>query len=451
MKLTSLCTSLVGALIALSFNAHAQSLTLSAAFEKALASDPGIQASEQAVQVGREKTIQGQSLFKPQVSLSAGITAMSVHAESALPPGFSALAQPDSSGNIRKTAVQIVQPLINAGAEASRAQLSRQTEAAEVSWTAARQDLMMQVAEAYLAVIASREALRVVDAENTSLEQQRERAQARFDVGMGNLIDLQEARARRDGVQARKVSAQSALVQRAAQFEALTGALANSLAELKPDASLIGIDPDKLEAWQARAMDHNAHILGKKIEVAIAREDMRRYSLRSRPTLDLVGNYALQSKDGDLSLLVSADQQRTATLGLFLNVPLFTGGNLDSREREAQAKGRQSELELAALQRDVRLRVQEAFLAVNTGIARTVALQASERTARTALEATTTGRDIGTRTQLDVLDSQQRLFGSQQDLIQARVDLLVGRLRLAWTVGELDEDALRHIDSELRD
>ena len=449
MKRNSLWTSIAFGLITLNVHVHAQSLTLSAAYQKALVSDPALQASEQALQAGREKAIQGRSLFLPQVSFTASVTAINSHAESTLPPAFAALAKPDTSGNVSQTAVQVVQPLINAGVSASKAQLSRQTEGAEIAWTAARQDLMKRVSEAYLGVIVATETQRVVDAEEASLGQQLERAQARFDIGLGKLTDVQEAQARHDGALARQVSARSASAQRVAQFEALTGGQANSLSALAPTASLQGPDPDLLIEWQNRALTHNARILSKRIEAAVALADTRRYGLLSRPTLDLVGSYTVQDKDGDLSLLVSADHQRTSTVALQLKVPVFTGGNLSSREREALAKVKQAELELAAMQRDVRLQVHEAFEAVKTAVARLVALQASARSARTAVEATTQGRDIGIRTQLDVLDAQQRLFGSQQDLVQARADLLLGRVRLAWAAGELDEDVLRRIDGEL--
>ena len=116
-------------------------------------------------------------------------------------------------------------------------------------------------------------------------------------------------------------------------------------------------------------------------------------------------------------------------IGVQFNVPLYTGGALDSRQRESIAKKRQAEQELSAAQRDARLQVQDAFLAVKTGVSRVAALEQSVLSARTALEATTLGRDVGTRTELDVLDAQQRLFTAQLDLAQARNDYLLGRIR----------------------
>ena len=136
-------------------------------------------------------------------------------------------------------------------------------------------------------------------------------------------------------------------------------------------------------------------------------------------------------------------------LGLQLNVPLYTGGGLESKEREAIAKQRQAEQELGAAQRDARLQVQDAFLAVKTGVARIGSLEQSVASAQTALAATTLGRDVGNRTELDVLDAQQRLYSNQLELAQARFDYLLGRIRLGSAAGELQEADLRALNAYL--
>ena len=130
-------------------------------------------------------------------------------------------------------------------------------------------------------------------------------------------------------------------------------------------------------------------------------------------------------------------------------MPLYTGGALDSRERESLAKQRQAEQELSGAKRDARLQVQDASSSVKTGVARIAALEQSVQSAQTALEATTLGRDVGTRTELDVLDAQQRVYSAQLELAQARNDYLLGRVRLAMHAGELQEADLRALDAYL--
>jgi outer membrane protein len=444
LRLRYMCASIL--LVGSSLTTYGQTLSLSSAFQKALQADPAIQAAEQALLAGREKNVQGAALLKPQVALAASVIGINSHAESALPPQFAALAQPDTSGEVREAALQFTQPIYNASASSSKQQLMRQAEAAELSWRAARQDLMMRVTEAYLMVLGARESFSVCRSQSETFAQHRERAQARFDLGTDKITDLHEAAARYDAAFAQEVSARSALELRIAQFYAVTGADTENLAQLDPTISLDSLDVEGLESWQRKAMEQSARISAKSIESSIAQLESRKFTLESRPTLDLIGSYASKSKTGDLSLLISADLQRTATIGLQLKVPLFSGGMLNSRERETLAKFKQSELELAATQRDVRLQTQEAFLGVKTSLARLHALQRTVQSLKTALDATTLARDVGSRTQLDVLEVQQRLYGARLDLTQSRIEILLNRMKLAWVVGELEERDLKTVD-----
>lgn len=429
--------------------AHSQTLRLTQAFQQALRSDPSTLAAEQALLAGREKAVQGEALLKPQVSLGASVTGISSHAYSNLPDPVSSLVSPDSSGHVGEAAVKVLQPLYNASYSASKQQLISQTAGAEIRWTAAVQDLTKRVAESYLAVLSAQDTLRVTRAEETTLAEQRERAQARFDVGSGRITDVQEARARHDGTVAKLIGAQSALALRQAQFQWLTGASAQGLADLASVSRLPAPPPELLADWQRKGQERNAYVQSKRIELDVARQEVAKYRLDSRPTLDLVGAYTMKGKGGDLSPLVAADRERTASVGLQLSIPLYTGGALNSREREALAKMRQTEQELAGAQQDVQLQIHDAYLALHTGLARVQALQRAQESSKSALDATVLGRDLGSRSQPDVLDAQQRFYAAQLDASQARIDVLLAQVRLAWAAGALSENDLQAIDAIL--
>ena len=448
MNLPSKKTLLVLALLAAP-GAHSQTLTLTQAFQQALRADPTILAAEQALLGGREKAVQGEALLKPQVSLGASVTGISSHAYSNWPEQMSALVSPDSSGHVGEAAVKVLQPLYNATSSASKQQLLSQTAGAEIRWTAAVQDLTRRVAESYLAVLSAQDTLRVTQAEEATLAEQRERAQARFEVGSGRITDVQEAHARHDGTVAKVIAAQSALELRQAQFQSLTGAPALGLADLARLTHLQAPKPEPLQDWQRKGLERNAYVQSKRIELDVARQEFGKYRLASRPTLDLVGGYTMKGKGGDLSPLVASDRERTATVGLQLSIPLYTGGALDSREREASAKIRQAEQELAAAQSDVQLQIHDAYLALHTGVARVQALQRAQDSSQSALDATMLGRDVGSRSQPDVLDAQQRFFAAQLDASQARIDVLLAQVRLAWAAGQLSENDLQAIDTAL--
>jgi outer membrane protein len=350
---------------------------------------------------------------------------------------------------VHQAALQLKQPLYDAKAAAERKQLHQRTELAELGYRRARQELMQQVSEAYLNVLLAQESLRVVQAEKAAVGMQRERAQARFEVGRGRITEVQEAQARYDGVLTREVSAQSTLALRQAQFQELTGVPADRLAGLRPGFAPAPPQPDELQAWLLKGRERNTRVLARHSELAIATAEIGKHRLSGRPTLDLVASYTYKGQDGGLSPVSAPDNNRSAVIGFQLTVPLFAGGGLDSRERESLARRREAEHELGAAHRDTRLQVQDAFLAIKTGAARVGSLEQSVLSAQTALDATTAARDVGSRTELDVLDAQQRMFAVQLDLAQARNDYLLGRIRLAAAAGELQESDLRSINAYL--
>src|SRR5262249_6592156 len=150
-----------------------------------------------------------------------------------------------------------------------------------------------------------------------------------------------------------------------------------------------------------------------------------------------------------MSSALSPETRNSAMVGIQLTVPLYAGGSLDSRQRESAARQREADENLAAARRDARLQVQDGYLSVKTGVAKIAALEQSLLSARSSLESTSLARDLGTRTELDVLDAQQHMFQVELELAKARNDYLIGRIRLASAAGEMNEDELRALNAYL--
>lgn len=432
----------VGLLLALN-GSLAGAMDLAAAYRHALANDPASRASGHALVAGREKAVQGDALLLPRVNLQAGITRLHNRQTGDLVPPVSRFLPASSSGTAQQASIQVQQPVYDRGAMASRQQLREQAVLAQTQFKASRQALVLSVADAYFGVLVAQESVRVVQAELNALRHQRDRAKARFAVGQDRITDVEEAQARLDAVETRAVSVAALLELRRAQFQETTGAAPDGLAPLANQFIPRLPQPAGLADWQRRGETRSTLVLSKQSEYAIAAAELTKHRLSGRPTVDLVASYGVKQQSGSLSPLVAPDGDRTGAIGLVLNVPLYAGGALDSRQRESVARLAQLEQELMAARRDVRLKVQEAYLAVTTGVTRIAALEQSLQSARSALEATTRGRDVGTRSALDVLDAQQRLFAAELELVQGRTDYLLGHLRLALASGELDEDSLR--------
>jgi outer membrane protein len=425
-------------------------LDLMGAYAKAQVHDPTFAAAHAEVLAGREKAVQGRSLLLPQVQLTASATHLKDRSSSnSLPPQLQDVVRPNGSGTLHEVAIEAKQPLWAARSRAEKQQLEQQTALAEVKYRDAQQELIQRVAQTYFNVLLAEENLRVARAEKAAVTQQRDRAQARFEVGRGRITELQESQARLDGVLTRELHAESTLELRRAQFEELTGEKAQGLAALRSGFAPQAPEPDSAAAWQQLAMAGNTRVLFKQGEFAIAGHEIDKYRLAARPTLDLVASTSHKGQSGGLSELTAPDGKRSTVIGLQFSVPLYAGGAITSKERESVARRGQAEHDLVAAKRDARLQAQDAYLAVKTGVSRIGSLEQAVRSDATALEATMLGRDVGTRTELDVLDAQQRLYATQRDLAQARNDYLLGRIRLAAAAGALQPTDLQALNAHL--
>ncbi len=425
---------------------HADATNLSDAIAQTMESSSAMQSARYAQQAGREKGNQGDALLYPQVALTAGVTQIHAHAEAQLPAQFASFLQPDTSGSVRQAGLQLSQPLYNASLLASKNQLHHGSEIAELMWSASVQDVKLHVSEAYFSVLYAQEAVSVAQAAVDAYDLQRQRAQARFEVGKAQIIDVETSQAKQDEALAQLADAQNELDLRSAQFTALTNLNASNLSAINASSLSHFTQAENLSAWQQQAIKNNPTLQIRKIQYQISADELNKFSLQARPTLDLVAGYTTKSATGDLPILISAEHERNASIGLQLTIPLFTGGMLNSRQREAVAKHLQDEQDVETMQRDALIQVQEAFLSMKNGTLRIKALEKSLQSAQSALAATIIGRDAGLRVQLDVLDAQQRVYVAQLNLSKSRIDFLLNRLRLARSVGALDRDVIEAVD-----
>jgi outer membrane protein len=179
----------------------------------------------------------------------------------------------------------------------------------------------------------------------------------------------------------------------------------------------------------------------------IAEKEVARNRGGHYPTLDLVANYSNNQSNGG-SFGVGSDNT-SKSVGVQLNMPLFQGGAVNSKWREAEANRERALQELENTRRSVALQTRQAYLGVVSGIAQVKALQQALTSSESVLEASKLGQEVGVRTNLDVLNAQQQLYATRRDLYQAEYSYLLSQLRLKAAVGALGEEDLSLINQAL--
>jgi outer membrane protein len=179
----------------------------------------------------------------------------------------------------------------------------------------------------------------------------------------------------------------------------------------------------------------------------IAEKEVARNRGGHYPTVDLVANYSQNNANGS-SFGVGSDSTNKS-IGVQLNMPLFQGGAVNSKWREAEANREHARQELENARRNVAQQARQAYLGVVSGVAQVQALQQALTSSESVLEASKLGQEVGVRTNLDVLNAQQQLFSTRRDLYQAQYDYLLSQLRLKQAVGSLGEEDLSKVNQAL--
>jgi outer membrane protein len=210
--------------------------------------------------------------------------------------------------------------------------------------------------------------------------------------------------------------------------------------------------PATADEWVASAEGRHPSIRKALLGQDIAKLETEKARAGKSPTVDLVGSLGSSYSGGTAVTSVGgrAGTTTTGSVGVQLNLPLFTGGSVENRLKETLVLEQKARIDLDAARRGVALGTRSAFLGVQSLLGQVKALEAAESSTKLALEATQLGYKVGVRVNLDVLNAQSQLVDTQRDLAKARYDVLVNSLKLRLASGQLLPQDLNAIDALLK-
>ena len=358
----------------------------------------------------------------------------------------------DTDDTDRSLTVSLNQPIFDWAAFLRYSQSADQLALAQARFRSAEQELMLRASRAYFDYLAANDDLRFTGAQKASLERQLEQAKKRFEVGLSAVTDVQEAQASYDLVLANEIAAEQRLAAAREALLEITGKRDARLVPLQDEIPLPGPMPADVNAWLDTARDNNFDLAIARINATLAGRDVSIARAGHYPTVGLVGQYSNTDTVSDpRSSVIGGFQQDNVSnsVGVQVNVPIFNGFLVNSRTSQAKSIEQQREAELEGSQRSVSRRTRDAYLAVQSGSARVRALKQAVVSNQTALQASETGLEVGTRTTVDVLNAQSLLYSAQRDYARARYDYLIAILTLKSASGRLTPDDLAEIDKLL--
>jgi outer membrane protein len=419
-----------------------QAADLLETYHAAQANDPVFAAARATQQAGKEKLPQGRSLLMPSINLNANTTFNNQSVQYQAFP-LSALSG-NYNYNSNSYGVSLVQPLFRQQNWLVYSESELQAAQAELQLKIAEQDLIVRVAQAYFDVLIAQESVGLVGAQKTAISEQLEQAKRNFDVGSATITDTLEAQARYDLTGAQQIAAQNDLEIKRNALQQLINATPGDLAPLGKELKLDPPQPADMEKWVDQAQLNSLQLAIAQAAAEIADKEVARNRGGHYPTLDLVANYSTNNMGGSM-----ASDTTSKSVGVQLNMPLFQGGEVNSKWREAEANRERARQDLENARRNIALQTRQAYLGVVSGVAQVQALQQALTSSVSLLDASKLGHEVGVRTNLDVLNAQQQLFSTRRDLYQAQYNYLLSELRLKQAVGSLGEEDLSKVNQTL--
>ncbi|WP_440874426.1 outer membrane channel protein TolC [Thalassotalea sp. PLHSN55] len=422
---------------------------LSSVYQQAKTADPVVlkaqaqfMASESGIDIAR-------STLLPQISANAGLS------KSSSDSMFT-----DNAGNRLKVNSDVDN--INYGLSLSMqvyhhdtwltlANAEKAAHRSDVAYQVAKQDLIIRVTEAYFAVLSAKDDLEFSTAEKVAIERQLEQTKQRYAVGLTAITDVHEAQAQYDTAVTSEIRAENSVYNAEEALRVITNVYPRDLNVLNTARFSTTLPvPNSANEWQQKAEAKSLDLIGQKISMDIAKENINIARAGHLPTVDLTSSYSSSENTIDTGMVTFDDPYLdNFSVGLSVTVPLYNGGAITSAVEQAQNNYVAASQDLSLTHRDVVRTARNSYNNVIATISGIKALEQSVVSAEAALQATEAGFEVGTRTIVDVLDSTRNLYNAKRNLASTRYSYISGVLSLKRAAGTISEQDIEDINQGL--
>jgi len=438
---------------------QAKALDLLEAWQAARTQDPTFASARAGAEAGRTKTLQATALKGPQVTLNAGAAGISSDNKitdaqfsnaqfaggSAGAKGTTDFRTKTDGGLDLNLNLRAEYPLYDAARSSSASQLNKQAMLAEVHLSAESQQLILRVSQAYFDALLASDALTALKSQQLAVAKALETAQARFKEGDAAIIDTHETQARYDMLTSQVMEAESNVQLTRAVLADISGNQEAALARVSDKVDFKRYMNGDLQSWLSRAQANHPQVQAQQLQHEIAKVESEKFRSKYAPMVNLVaqaGGERLQGLSGSDADITN----RQLSLGVQLTIPLYSSGMRDARYQESVALENKELSQTDVVRQRVVQDARSAWMAVTVGQGQVNALEQAMHSAQVKLDSTRLGRDVGDRTTLDVLNSEQELHNTILALSRSKYQVLQALLNLSATAGELDETRLREIN-----
>ena len=436
---------------------NAQADDLLSVYQQALLNDTVVLKAQAQFEIVKEDIVQARSVLLPQINASGSISTSERESQQSQIVGndvifYDITSNTDSSSFGANLNMQLYHhdTWLRLGIAEKSAHRS------DLSFQIAKQDLIVRVVQAYFALLSAKDDLEFAQAEKAAIARQLEQTKQRFSVGLTAITDVHEAQAQYDNAVTEEIRSENSIYNAEEELRVITNTYPRNINVLNTDRfSTTSPTPNSADAWQKSAEAKNLDLIAAKVGIDLAKDNINVARSGHYPTLDLRGNWGSgKSQTSVIAQGATQDFDETPffdsySIGVTLNVPIYSGGAIQSSVRQAQSRFVLASQDLMQTHRGVVRTTRNAYNTVVATISGIKALEQSVLSAKKALEATEAGFEVGTRTIVDVLDSTRNLYNAKRNLSSTRYAYIQNVLLLKRAGGTITDNDITAINSGL--
>ena len=416
-------------------------------YNEALENDPTFKAAEYSYLADKEIVVQGRAALLPSITLSGSTNWNEYYQDDVLQQEYNSFFK----------SARVSQPLFRLDTWFNFKRSKSLTNAAEAEFAYEQQNLILRTAELYFGVLRAIDNLNAAISEEKAIKKQLDQAQQRYEVGLSAITGVQEAQLAYDLSKAARINNEGNLFSAREALNALIGREIFSLDELGENLQISSPFPNSKEDWVNLALKNNYQLKASYLRKDAAKSNARSAASNHLPKIDIVGsgsdsetnqfNYEGFSINGQGIPVPAVTGRRNYAIQL--SVPIFQGGAVSSRRKQAYSQYNQADENTLFTERRIIQEVRSQFSNVNTLVANVNAQKQAVISATSALEATQVGYKVGTRNVVDLLQAEKNLYSAEKNLANAKYDYILANLRLALAAGTIDPGDIIEINNLL--
>ena len=417
-------------------------------YNEALENDPTYRAAEYSYLADKQILVQGRAALLPSITLSGSTNWNEYYQNDELQQDYNSFS----------TNARVSQPLFRLDTWFNFKRSKSLTNAAEADFAFEQQNLLLRTAELYFGVLRAVDNLNASISEEKAIKKQLDQAQQRYEVGLSAITGVQEAQLAYDLSKASRISNEGNLFSSREALNALIGREIFSLNELGDEIEISEPFPNSKEKWVEMALKNNFQLKSAYLQRDAAKSNARSAASNHLPKIDIVGsgsesetnqfNYEGFSINGQGIPVPAVTGRRNYSIQL--SMPLFQGGAVNSRRKQAYSQYNQADENTLFTERRIIQEVRSQFSNVVTLVANVTAQKQAVVSATSALEATQVGYKVGTRNIVDLLQAEKNLYSAEKNLANAKYDYILANLRLALAAGTIEPNDIIEINSLLK-